>query len=291
MARELAKAGAKIALLARSEADLGRAWAELADHSVDVLTVPCDVRQREQVEESIRLVGERFGRIDVVINNAGIIQVGPLAHVTLQDFEDAMAVHLYGPVYTTMAALPYLRRNGSGRIVNISSIGGKVAVPHLLPYVASKFALSGFSEALQAELRREGILVTTVYPALMRTGSPPNALFKGKHKQEYAWFAVMDSLPLLSMSADRAARKILAAARRGSPRLALGIQTKAAIVLNDLFPNATARLLAIMNNLLPSADPGSGTAAYSGKESQSAVAPSLLTRLSDRAGLRNNETS
>lgn len=99
-----------------------------------------------------------------------------------------------------------MRRQRGGRIVNVSSVGGKIGVPHLLPYTASKFALTGLSEGLRVELKRERILVTTVCPGLMRTGSPRNALFRGKHKREYAWFAIADSLPLLSISAESAAR-------------------------------------------------------------------------------------
>lgn len=289
MARKLADEGARITLLARPESELEPAAQELSNRGTEVLTVPCDIRKREQVEQAIHRVIERFGRIDVLINNAGIIQVGPLEHMTVADFEDAMAVHLFGPLYTIMAALPYMRGAGGGRIVNISSIGGRVAVPHLLPYVTSKFALAGLSEGLGTELRRHNIFVTTVYPSLMRTGSPPNARFKGRHKQEYAWFAITGSLPLLSMAAERAAQRIIEACRRGSPRLALGLQTKAAFVANELMPGVTARLLALMNQLLPSPEPGGGAESYSGWESRSFAAPSALTRLSDQATAANNE--
>ena len=88
----------------------------------------------------------------MLVNNAGIIQVGPLEHMTIDDFEEAMATHFWGPLFTILAALPHMRGRGGRRIVNISSIGGKIAVPHLLPYTASKFALTGLSEGLRAEL-------------------------------------------------------------------------------------------------------------------------------------------
>ena len=89
-----------------------------------------------------------------------------------------------------------MKRRGGGRIINIASIGGKIAVPHLLPYVASKFALVGLSEGLRAELARDRIYVTTVSPGLMRTGSHLNALFKGQHKKEFALFSVANASPL-----------------------------------------------------------------------------------------------
>ncbi len=289
MARELAAEGAQLILLARPQDELQRAEEDLGTRGAFVATLPCDVRNREQVQQAIKQVVGHFGRIDVLINNAGIMQVGPLAHMTLEDFENSMAVHFFGPLYTTLASLPYMREAGGGRIVNISSIGGRVAIPHMLPYVASKFALAGFSEGLATELRRENIFVTTVYPSPMRTGSPPNAQFKGKYKNEYAWFSLMDSLPLLSTSGERAAHKIIHACRRGSSRLALGVQTKAAILLNDLFPGATTRLLSLANKLMPSADPDGGTDSHLGWESQSQVSPSVLTRLSDEATARNNE--
>jgi short-subunit dehydrogenase len=289
MARSLARERARLALLARDPEELKAAAAELTAAGATVLTVRCDVRKRDQVEHAIERVVEQFGTVDVLINNAGIIQVGPFEHMTVEDFEDAMAVHFYGPLYTTLAVLPHMRKAGAGRIVNISSIGGKVGTPHLLPYAASKFALTGFSDSLRAELWRYNILVTTVIPGLMRTGSPPNARFKGRHKQEYAWFVLSDSLPLLSMNAERAAQKIVEACREGAAQVTLGIQTKAAVLLNDLLPGASARMAAWANCLLPKPDPSGSKELHSGWESQSSLAPSWLTRLSDRAAAENNE--
>src|SRR5436309_7591109 len=107
--------------------------------------------------------------------------------MTVEDFEETMRVHFWGPLYATLAALPHLRKQDTGRIVNISSIGGRIAVPHLAPYSASKFALAGLSDGLRTELAREGIYVTTVFPGLMRTGSHVNAQFKGKRRAEFTW--------------------------------------------------------------------------------------------------------
>src|SRR5262249_50390239 len=149
-------------------------------------TVPCDITDRERVEEMVAVVQYRWGPVDVLINNAGTISVGPVETMTLDDYRRAMRTHFWGPLYTIHAVLPAMRRRGTGRIVNISSIGGKVSVPHLLPYNASKFALVGYSEGLRAELARDGIVVTTVCPGLMRTGSPRHAFFKGRHRAEYA---------------------------------------------------------------------------------------------------------
>lgn len=289
LAREFAAEGARLALLARNAEELSIAEAELSRRGAEVLTVACDLRKRGEVEGAVRRVVERFGAIDVLVNNAGVIQVGPFEHMEVSDFEEALAIHLYGPLFTTLAALPHMRRLGSGRIVNISSIGGKIASPHLLPYTVSKFALVGLSDGLRAELRKHNIFVTTVCPGLMRTGSPRNAFFKGKHRKEYAWFTISDSLPVLSMSAERAARRIVLACRRGSARVVLGAHTKAAVLFSEVFPGAAAELSALANYLMPGPDAGAGTEMHAGWSSESRMAPSVLTRLTEEAAARNNE--
>jgi NAD(P)-dependent dehydrogenase (short-subunit alcohol dehydrogenase family) len=289
LAREFLAEGAQVALLARDPDELRRARTTLHADPSRIATIPCDIRQRDEVDKAVAAIAERFGSVDVLVNNAGIIQVGPLDHMTIADFEDAMAIHLFGPLYTTMAVLPHMRRSKAGRIVNITSVGGKIAVPHLLPYTASKFAMVGLSDGLRAELRKENF-VTTVCPGLMRTGSPRNALFKGRHRQEYAWFAVSDSMPVLSMDARRAARRIIQACRYGSARAILGVHTKAAVLFNELFPGITAHLLDLANRWLPGVETRAGEQAHPGAESESRWAPSLLTRLSEKAAVANNET-
>lgn len=256
-------------------------------HGAAVLTLPADVGERAQVERAVAETVRAFGRLDVLVNNAGIIQVGPYAHMDTADFEAAMRTHFWGPLYATLAALPHLRGRG-GRIVNIASIGGKVAVPHLAPYSASKFALVGLSDALRAELAREGVRVTTVCPWLTRTGSYRNVSVKGQHALELTWFALSDSLPLVSMSGERAARCIVEATRRGAPRLVLAPHGRAAVAAEALFPGFVAAAMATANGLLPDPAPG-GDEARVAHEVPSRLAPSLLTRLSERAAARNNE--
>jgi short-subunit dehydrogenase len=145
---------------------------------------------------------------------------------------------------------------GDGRVVNIVSVGGKIAMPHLLAYSASKFALAGFSEGLAAEVRASGVKVTTVYPGLMRTGSPRNALFKGQHRAEYAWFSIADALPSLAMDVSRAAHRIVNACARGELSLVLTLPARAAVAVHARLPNATIRLLSLVNRLLPGSDGG-----------------------------------
>ncbi|HZB44509.1 MAG TPA: SDR family NAD(P)-dependent oxidoreductase, partial [Pyrinomonadaceae bacterium] len=288
LAREFAREGARVAVCARDPEELERARADLAGRGAEVYAIPCDVTDRDQVSEMIDMVSRHFGEIDVLVNNAGVIQVGPVEVMTLEDYEQAMGVHFWGPLYTMLAVLPSMRRRGGGRVVNISSIGGKIGVPHLVPYSASKFALVGLSEGMRAELRKDGVVVTTVCPGLMRTGSPRNATFKGRHREEYAWFAISDSLPVTSIGAERAARQIVSATRRGDAELVISTQAVLAVKFHALFPEATADMLALVNRLLPGPG-GIGKRRAKGKESESALAPSVLTALSERAAVRNNE--
>jgi NAD(P)-dependent dehydrogenase (short-subunit alcohol dehydrogenase family) len=205
-----------------------------------------------------------------------------------EDYDRAMKLHFWAPYELISQILPEMRLWGGGRIVNITSIGGKVAMPHFAPYSASKFALTGFSDAIRAELARDNIQVTTVAPGLMRTGSHVNAKFKGRHGAEFAWFSAGASAPLMSMGADRAARKILAACRRGQPSLTLTFGARSAIVGNALFPNLTGYAMKNVNRLLPDVGDESGEQSRSGSDLPRRT-PKWMTRLADRATKQNNE--
>ena len=288
LAREFSKEGARLALCARDEDELERARVELESRGAEVMIHRCDVTSRDDVTELIAAINDRFGGIDVLVNNAGVIQMGPIEVMTHADFEKAMNAHFWGPLNMMMAVLPHMREKMSGRIVNISSIGGKVSVPHLVPYCASKFALTGLSKGMRTELLKDGIAVTTICPGLMRTGSPRNAGFKGKHRYEYAWFSISDASPLVSVSAERAARQIVDACRNGRAELVISVPAKLAVIFDTLFPELTSDLFALANELLP--EPGGiGEREAKGKESGSAWSPSWLTTLNERAAVRNNE--
>ena len=289
MARLLADEGALVTILARDQEELDRAAQDIAPGGSDLLAFRCDVTDRQQVENTLRRVIEHRGRIDVLINNAGIIQVGPVEHMKLEDFEDAMKVHMWGPLYAMQAVIPHMKREGEGRIVNIASIGGKIAVPHLLPYVTSKFALVGLSDGMRAELAKDNIHVTTVAPGLMRTGSPYNALFKGDREKEFALFMLLGTLPLSAMSAKKAARQIIEACRNRQPELTTTIQARLAIVASTLFPGLFARALQIAVRLLPGPQDELGDEARTGWESQSKFTRSPIMAPTHRAAEQNNE--
>ncbi|CAN5485578.1 SDR family oxidoreductase [soil metagenome] len=290
LARQICAEGGRVALLARNLEELRRAHDELASDGGDVAVVQCDLLDRAQIEAAAQQALQHFGRIDVLINNAGIIEVGPLEHMKPEDFERAMDVHLWAPFTLMWKLIPHMRERGGGRIVNITSIGGKIAVPHLAAYCASKFALVGLSGAMRAELARDGIYVTTVAPGMMRTGSHVNAQFKGNHSAEFAWFAAANAAPLLSMNVERAASKILAACRRGQPELTLTLAARAGVIVNALFPNLTGELLKFVNGFLPRPARQGGDELRTGGASRSTkLSPGWLTYLADRAIDRNNE--
>jgi short-subunit dehydrogenase len=290
LARELVAQGANVAVCARDAGELERAQSDLCSVRQDARVLPlvCDLTQRQEVELMVRSVQRQFSSIDVLINNAGIILVGPHEEMEIEDYEEAMQVNFFGALYVTLAALPEMRRRRNGRIVNISSIGGKLSIPHLLPYSCSKFALTGLSEGLRAELAKDSIVVTTVCPGLMRTGSSRHAYFKGKHRAEHAWFSISDALPVVSMNAEKAARQILDACRQGKAELVLTLSAQIAVLLHSLLPGSTVDLLGVINRLLPKPG-GIGQRRLTGKESTSIVSPSILTTLNERAARNYNQ--
>ncbi|HEY9761656.1 MAG TPA: SDR family NAD(P)-dependent oxidoreductase [Trichocoleus sp.] len=296
MARQLVDAGARLAICARDEAELARARTELEQRGGDLLALTCDVTDQAQVEQMVQQVKSHFGPVDILINNAGTDIVGPLETLTMQDYDDLMKLHFWAPLYTTYAVLPDMRKavratldeRQAGRIVNISSIGGKVASPHMVAYCASKFALVGLSEGMQTELAKTGIAVTTVCPGFIRTGVVDHAIMKGQHRKEFAWFSISDSLPLISASAERVARATIAGMRRGEAEVIVPFPAWFSAKVYALFPGLMTSLFGLANWFLPGPGGIDNERAF-GKDSHSFWSPSWLTYLSDRAAERNNE--
>jgi short-subunit dehydrogenase len=288
LAEEFSGRGAQVVICARDKDELSRARTQLERSGVEVVDLVCDVGNRQDVHRLVEAVRLRFGRIDVLVNTAGIIAVGPLDEQKLEDFEEAMKTNFWGVVNTTFAVLPEMKQRGSGRIVNITSIGGKISVPHLLPHSCAKFAAVAFSEGLRAETRKDGILVTTIVPGLMRTGSHLNADFKGNHQAEFRWFSMSATSPLTAMAVQRAARQIVNATIRGSAELILGWQAELVARLNGLFPGLAADILGLVNRALPKAA-GGETSSQKGWQSESPLTRSPLTALGRQAARRYNE--
>ena len=280
LARELRRQGARVAICARGEEQLMTARAKLGD---DVVAIPCDVTDRAQVEA---FVGE-VGPVDVLVNNAGVISVGPWQTQTVDDYRELLDIHFFGVVHTTLAVLPSMIERGGGRIANVTSVGGKVSVPWLLPYNASKFAAVGFSEGLRAELAGTGVRVTTIVPGLMRTGSFLAAWFKGDRAQlEYGLFAPLSATPATTVSAERAARRIVGAVRRGDAEVTLGLHALLASRANALAPALVQTALSLVARALPEVH---GTQRVRGSEIDSPVDDTSLTAPGRRAAERLNQ--
>ncbi|MFN7147027.1 MAG: SDR family NAD(P)-dependent oxidoreductase, partial [Myxococcota bacterium] len=247
MARIFAAEGARIALLARKPDELERARAILGHPAV--LVVPCDVTHPDEVRAAVRTIVDTWGRVDVLVNNAGTIEVGPFEHMRDDDWETAYDLHVRAPLQLIQACLPHM--GPGGRIANVSSIGGLVGVPHLAPYCASKHALVGLSDTLRAELAPRGIAVTTVCPWLVRTGSPPHVVVKGRHEEEYRWFVTFDTLPVVSQRAEQAARRIVGAIRRGDARIVTAFQGRLAVLADAVAPNLFSWTMRVFESFLP----------------------------------------
>jgi short-subunit dehydrogenase len=289
MARQLAEEGAKLAICARDADELETAHLELSNLGAEVISIPCDVTDRNQVQRMISGIRSRFGHIDVLINNAGVIQVGPMESMTLYEYEETMKTHFWAPLYTMLAVIPHMKERKEGRIINISSVGGKISLPHQIPYSASKFALVGLSEGMHSELKKDGIVVTTVCPGLTRTGSPRNVIVKGQHEKEYAWFKTADSLPFMTMSAEQTAKEIIGACKRGDAELVTTLSGKFFTAFHGLFPGATSELFGMVNELLPSPGGIGSTERKMGYQSESEKSKNIATTLTDNAAKKNNE--
>jgi short-subunit dehydrogenase len=282
IAKQLVAAGARVALCARDLDELKMAEADLKSRGGEVFLLPADVSDREAVESIVHAVTDRFGSVDILVNNAGTIGVGPLEDMQIEDFEKSMQVHYYGPLYMTLAVLPGMRSRRSGRIVNIASIGGKVSVPHMLPYCGSKFALVGLSEGLRTELMKDNIYVTTACPGLMRTGGETHAEFKSDNAADQALFTFGATSPLTSIDATKAARQIVEALKFGDPEVVLSLQAKTMATAHNLFPGLFADMSGAAARFLPQSS-------RSAAPSKSKIAPGILRALSGGSSSSANE--
>lgn len=253
LAKKFAKEGAKVCILARDSEELDQA--ETILHALtsaqNIMTCVCDITNLEQLNSAIEKTLGRWGNLDVLVNNAGSILVGPFETMNLDDFEAQMKLHLYANINATKRVLPIFKQKGEGRIINICSMGGKVAVPHMLPYDSSKFALAGFSQGITAELAKDNIAVTTVYPTVMRTGSPIQAVFKGDSKKEFSWFANADVFPGFSLDANATAAKIVEASREKKSELIPSAAGNLRMFLGAFFPELMLYGMSLVNRLMP----------------------------------------
>ena len=203
-----------------------------------------------------------------------------------------MDVIFWGALHGVEAVLPRMRARRRGPIVDVTSIGAAVAVPHLAPYDAAKFAMRGWSEALGAEAAKYGVSVVTIVPGLMRTGSFGHALVKGRRYAEASAFSLAASLPLVTVSASWAARRIVRAVERGERFLVLGVPAKLLRLVHALFPGPLVGLLGQLNRLLPSTpldEQGDDRMPLPAELFRRGLARSIFTALGERAARRYNE--
>lgn len=265
IASRFAQGQVKLVLVSRKRDELEEAQMKLLEmrphlRPEDFYLVAADLSSPEECQRTIHETMRHFGRIDVLVNNAGIIGVGPIEAQTADDFERTMRINFFAALHLTWAALPHLRVQeplvGSRRaaIVNISSIGGKLSVPHMLPYSAAKFALVGFSQGLYAELYGTGIQVTTVCPGLMRTGGEDHAHFVGDQEAEKRWFQFAAKTPGVATTPEHAASRVYNAVTQGRAEITITPQALLAARAAGLAPETVQFANALTNRyLLPSA--------------------------------------
>ncbi|MFP4096054.1 MAG: SDR family NAD(P)-dependent oxidoreductase [Cyclobacteriaceae bacterium] len=293
IARQLVKEGARVAICARDKQELKRAQQDLNEIAANrggegVLPIVCDVTDPEQVRSMLGRIKKRWGAVEVLINNAGIIQVAPAEEMERKEYEEAMNIHFWAPLTLMEEVLPEMRKKQEGRIVNISSLAGKVSVPHMAPYTASKHALVGLSESLHAEMQRYNIYITTVCPGLMRTGSVPQMIHKGQHRKEHDFVSLGAAQSLTSMDAHAAAKSIVSACKHGQTSLIMPLQSHVFAAANGLFPGLLADVMGLVTRFLPGPG-GIGKKRAKGSESRSDRLPSFLQKNIDEPARRNNE--
>jgi NAD(P)-dependent dehydrogenase (short-subunit alcohol dehydrogenase family) len=254
------------------------------------------VADADQVEALVERTESTLGSIEVMVCVAGVIQAGPLSALSREHFVEAINVMLWGPVNCGLAVAPRMRERGRGRIGVVTSVGGRISAPHLLPYSTAKFGAVGFTRGLRSELAGTGVTVTCAEPGLMRLGSHLRARFVGNHGREFAWFATADSLPVVSIDGERAAVRIVRAILSGRAVMTVTPVGFLAPRVDALFPNLTAGLLALATRLLPD-DPGTPESGQTleGWEARRRASRSMqflldrVLRLSDEAAEENNE--
>lgn len=274
VARAFAARGCKLAICGRDGDVIARAVEELGRYGVDVFGDTCDVSEPAQVEMFIEQVLTHYCAIDVLINNAGQCFVGPAVELRAAELDEAFRNIFWVHYHPTMQVLPHMRQRGTGRIVNISSIGGKLPLPHQAAYVAAKYATTGWTQALSTELAKENIYVSTVTPPPLRNGAPLHVHFGGRKEDEFRWFTRVLTSSWMATSARRTARVIVDAAEHGDFERSVSVACWFATRAHGLAPNLMGRALAWMERGLPEA-------ASPGHASEMELGQSVLARTHD----------
>lgn len=256
LCEEFARQGANLLLIARDKEELLKAQSHLNEKFPErsFFILSCDLCSASSYKIIHQTALKVFPQVNLIVNNAGAIMVGPFTSMNEDDFRTQMEIHLFAPLKMIQLFLPDFIKQGSGQIVNICSMGGKVSVPNMLTYDASKFALAGLSQGLSAELKEKNIFVTTVYPALMMTGSPIQAVFKGQHGKSFDWFSCADYMPFVALPAEKAAKKIVNAAYHKKAELVIPWFAHLRVLGSAVFPNLMISTMRLINSFMPKED-------------------------------------
>ncbi|HET7337477.1 MAG TPA: SDR family oxidoreductase [Candidatus Nitrosotalea sp.] len=224
-AEEFAKLHANVILVSRNEVQLQKIAARLSKYQIKTFVYACDVSDKNQVDKMGKIVIEKFGTVDVLVNNAGFGIYNTVEKTTIDELESQMSTNFLGMMYCTKAFLPQLLKQRSGHIVNVASVAGSIGIPGMAAYCASKFAMLGFSESLFHELKGTGVGVTVVSPIMVRTN-----FFK--HES----FGKMPRYSATSLDPKTVANAVVRAA--SSPRLEIVVPqfVRIAIWMKQTFP-------------------------------------------------------
>ncbi|TGM79768.1 SDR family oxidoreductase [Leptospira bouyouniensis] len=237
--KELSNQGAKLVLSARRKEELIRVQKENLLTDENSLIMILDLEDYSKIKNLPKLVIKKFGTIDVVINNGGISQRSYAHDTSLNTYEKLMKVNFFGNIALTLAVLPYLQKQRKGWISSISSLAGKMGVPLRTGYSATKFALTGFYEALRAENDKNGIKICLVYPGFIRTNISKNALLGDGNRQNKLDPAIQNGI-----DSRECARKILKAIANEKQELIIaGSREKLGLSFNKFFPRLFTKIL------------------------------------------------
>ncbi|MFH2202716.1 MAG: SDR family oxidoreductase [Elusimicrobiota bacterium] len=227
-AQAFAAHGCRLALAARRADKLASLAESLEAKGVETLVLTCDVRERDRAREAVDAVIRRWGRLDILLNNAGVHDLDIFERQDLDLIEDMVRTNLFGTMYTTHAALPGMRRQGSGHIVNVASIAGLTGLPWMSVYSASKFAVVGFTESLRRELRGSGVRLTAFCPGTVDTAMAAEPLKDAELRK-----TVQPKTP------EETAERIVRAVRSGAPEVVFGEASAFVLRLARFFPRFT----------------------------------------------------
>jgi short-subunit dehydrogenase len=231
-ARELALRGAAVVLAARDEGRIEALGRELSASGGRALAVKTDVSDEDSVGAMVGETLAAYGSLDVLVNNAGLGLSGRVAELRADDLRYVFEVNTIGPLLCTQAALPHMGRGG--RVINVSSVVGRRAVPKVGGYCATKFALNALSDALRVEVADRGITVTSVYPGTTRTSFRENSKRTGDEKRGWRPKGV---------TPERVAKKIADAAEKGPRDVYVTLPDRIYVAATMLLPGLTDRAL------------------------------------------------